>query len=243
MIPLSYDKVGISLSDPDVKDDDADSEPGRENLVEVEEKGLRGFYNRQGQVVVPVSYESRSVWKDGALAVQGKDKRISFYRKDGTKISDKTFEQVSDFQNDMAIVKADGKYGYLSIDGKEIAPVYQEARYFEDGLAPVRSKGRWGVIDRKGKEVVAPHYKDAGPSYSDGLLAVEDNQNHWGFIDGKGQEVVPTVYKAVVPVFSEHMTAVEDAGKLWGFMNNEGQITAKPQFKAVLTPFPKAWPA
>ena len=105
VIPLSYDKVGISLSDPDVKDDDADSEPGRENLVEVEEKGLRGFYNRQGQVVVPVSYESRSVWKDGALAVQGKDKRISFYRKDGTKISDKTFEQVSDFQNDMAIVK------------------------------------------------------------------------------------------------------------------------------------------
>lgn len=237
VIPLSYDKVGISLSDPDVKDDDADSEPGRENLVEVEEKGLRGFYNRQGHVVVPVSYETRSVWKDGALAVQGKDKRISFYRKDGTKISDKTFEQVSDFQNDMAIVKAGGKYGYLSIDGKEIAPVYQEARYFEDGLAPVRSKGRWGVIDREGKEVVAPHYKDAGPSYSDGLLAVEDNQNNWGFIDGKGQEVVPTVYKAVVPVFSEHMTAVEDAGKLWGFMNNEGQITAKPQFKAVLTPF------
>ena len=47
VIPLSYDKVGISLSDPDVKDDDVDSEPGRENLVEVEEKGLRGFYNRQ----------------------------------------------------------------------------------------------------------------------------------------------------------------------------------------------------
>lgn len=98
VIPLSYDKVGISLSDPDVKDDDVDSEPGRENLVEVEEKGLRGFYNRQGHVVVPVSYETRSVWKGGGLAVQGKDKRISFYRKDGTKISDKTFEQVSDFQ-------------------------------------------------------------------------------------------------------------------------------------------------
>ena len=177
------------------------------------------------------------MWKDGALAVQGKDKKISFYRKDGTKISDKTYEQVSDFQNEMAIVKADGKYGYLSLDGKEIAPVYQEARYFEDGLAPVRSKGRWGVIDKEGHEVVASHYKDVGPSYSDGLLAVEDNQNHWGFSDGKGQEVVPPVYKSVVPVFSEHMTAVEDGSKLWGFMNSEGHVTATPQFKAVLTPF------
>lgn len=237
VIPVSYDKIGISLSDPDVKDDDRDSEPGRDNLVEVEQGKLRGFYNRSGKVVVPVSYETRSVWKEGALAVEGKDKRISFYKKDGTKISDKAYEQVSDFQNDMAIVKAGGKYGYLSLDGKEIAPVYQEARYFEDGLAPVRIKGRWGVIDRDGKEVVAPHYKDAGPSYSDGLLAVEDNQNHWGFIDGKGKEVVPPVYKSVVPVFSEHMTAVQDAGKLWGFMDSEGHVTAVPQFKAVLTPF------
>lgn len=237
VIPVSYDKIGISLSDPDVKDDDRDSEPGRDNLVEVEQGKLRGFYNRSGKVVVPVSYETRSVWKEGALAVEGKDKRISFYKKDGTKISDKTYEQVSDFQNDMAIVKAGGKYGYLSLDGKEIAPVYQEARYFEDGLAPVRIKGRWGVIDRDGKEVVAPHYKDAGPSYSDGLLAVEDNQKHWGFIDGKGKEVVPPVYKSVVPVFSEHMTAVQDAGKLWGFMDSEGHVTAVPQFKAVLTPF------
>lgn len=237
VIPVSYDKIGISLSDPDVKDDDRDSEPGRDNLVEVEQGKLRGFYNRSGKVVVSVSYETRSVWKEGALAVEGKDKRISFYKKDGTKISDKAYEQVSDFQNDMAIVKAGGKYGYLSLDGKEIAPVYQEARYFEDGLAPVRIKGRWGVIDRDGKEVVAPHYKDAGPSYSDGLLAVEDNQNHWGFIDGKGKEVVPPVYKSVVPVFSEHMTAVQDAGKLWGFMDSEGHVTAVPQFKAVLTPF------
>lgn len=43
VIPISYDKVGISLSDPDVKEDDVDSEPGRNRLVEVEQKGLRGF--------------------------------------------------------------------------------------------------------------------------------------------------------------------------------------------------------
>lgn len=237
VIPVSYDKVAISLSDPDVKDDDADSEPDRDELVEVEQGGLRGFYNRDGKVVVPVSYETRSVWKEGALAVQGKDKKISFYKKDGTKISDKAFEQVSDFQNSMAIVKEDGKYGYLSLDGKEIAPVYQEARYFEDGLAPVRIKGLWGVIDAEGNQVTAPHYKDAGPSYSDGLLAVEDKQNHWGFIDRSGKEVVPPVYKSVVPVFNEHMTAVQDANKLWGFMNSQGAITATPRFKAVLTPF------
>lgn len=34
-----------------------------------------------GKEVIPISYESRSIWKEGALAVRGKDKKISFYKK------------------------------------------------------------------------------------------------------------------------------------------------------------------
>lgn len=238
IIPVSYDKIGLSLSDPDVKDNDMDSEPDRANLVEVQQGKLRGFYTRTGQEVIPPSYENRSVWQEGALAVEKPDKKIIFYKEDGSLISNQSYEQVSDFKNSMAIVKSNGKYGYLSLDGKEIAPVYQEARYFDDkGLAPVRDKGRWGVVDRDGHTVIAPTYKEAGPSFSDGLLAVEDNHNRWGFIDGKGNEVVQPMYKSVIPVFTEGYTAVQDEDKLWGFLDNKGNVTAKPQFKAVLTGF------
>ena len=238
IIPVSYDKVGVSLSDPDVKDNDLDSEPGRDNLLEVQQGKLRGFYNREGKEIVPVSYETRSIWQEGTLAVQKPDKKIVFYKDDGSLISNRAYDQVSDFKNSMAIVKSDGKYGYLSLSGNEIAPVYQEARYFDDkGLAPVRDKGRWGVIDKDGTVVVTPRYKEAGPSFSDGLLAVEDNKNRWGFIDGAGNEVVAPVYKSVVPVFTEGYTSVEDDSKLWGFINDKGEVTAKPQFKAVLTAF------
>lgn len=238
IIPVSYDKVGVSLSDPDVKDNDLDSEPGRDNLLEVQQGKLRGFYNREGKEIVPVSYETRSIWQEGALAVQKPDKKIVFYKDNGSLISNRAYDQVSDFKNSMAIVKSDGKYGYLSLSGNEIAPVYQEARYFDDkGLAPVRDKGRWGGIDKDGTVVVTPRYKEAGPSFSDGLLAVEDNKNRWGFIDGAGNEVVAPVYKSVVPVFTEGYTSVEDDSKLWGFINDKGEVTAKPQFKAVLTAF------
>lgn len=40
----------------------------------------------------------------------------------------------------MAIVKSGGKYGYIDKRGKEIAPLYQEARFFADGLAAVKEK-------------------------------------------------------------------------------------------------------
>lgn len=236
IIPPAYDKVALSLSDEDTRGQDLESEPGRDLLIEVRQSKLRGFYDRTGKEIVPVSYTSRSSWTDGALAVENEQEKILFYRKDGTRIG-KIYNQVSDFKNGMAIIKENGKYGYLASDGSEIAPVYEEARYFADGLAPVKTKGLWGVIDAQGNTVVDPVYRDTGPFYSDGLLAVKNKEDLWGFIDETGAETIPLIYRSVIPAFSEHLTAVQDQNKRWGFADSEGNITAAPQFTAVLTPF------
>lgn len=237
VIPISYDRLGLSLRDADEQAEDLSSEEGRDDLVEAEKGGLRGFFTRSGKEIVPISYESRSLWKEGALAVRGKDKKISFYKNDGTLISGAAYDQVSDFENGMAIVKQGATYGYLSLDGKEVKPVYQEARFFEDGLAAVKEKGRWGVIDMTGRYIVSPTYKDTGAAFQEGRLAVKNQKDLWGYIDREGKEIIPPAYKAVSPAFSEGCAAVQDESKLWGFIDAEGRLTAKPQFKAVLTPF------
>ena len=237
VIPISYDRLGLSLRDADEQAEDLTSEEGRDDLIEAEKGGLRGFFTRTGKEVVPISYESRSIWKEGVLAVREKDKKISFYKNDGSLISGAAYDQVSDFENGMAIVKQGATYGYLSLDGKEVKPVYQEARFFEDGLAAVKEKGRWGVIDMTGRYVLPPTYKDTGAAFEEGRLAVKNQKNLWGYIDREGKEIIPPAYKAVSPTFSEGYAAVQDESKLWGFIDTEGRVTAKPQFKAVLTPF------
>lgn len=237
VIPISYDRLGLSLSETDEQKEDLLSEEGRDDLIEAEKGGLRGFFTRTGKEVIPISYESRSIWKEGALAVRGKDKKISFYKKDGSLISSAAYDQVSDFENGMAIVKQGATYGYLSLDGREVKPVYQEARFFEYGLAAVKEKGRWGVIDMTGRYIVSPIYKDTGAAFQEGRLAVKSQKNLWGYIDREGKEIIPPAYKAVSPAFSEGYAAIRDDSKLWGFIDTEGNVTAKPQFKAVLTPF------
>ena len=137
----------------------------------------------------------------------------------------------------MAIVKQGATYGYLSLDGREVKPVYQEARFFEDGLAAVKEKGRWGVINMTGRYIVSPIYKDTGAAFQEGRLAVKSQKNLWGYIDREGKEIIPPAYKAVSPAFSEGYAAILGDSKLWGFIDTEGHVTAKPQFKAVLTPF------
>jgi hypothetical protein len=237
VIPITYDKIALSLSDEEIRAADLASEDDRADLIEVKQENLRGFYDRSGKRIIPVSYETRSFWKEGFLAVEGRDKRIGFYKKDGTKLTDPVYESVSDFEQGMAIVKSGGKYGYIDKKGKEIAPLYQEAHFFADGLAAVKEKNKWGVIDETGAYVIAPTYSNAGPAYSDGLLAVRDNKEKWGFIDKEGRTVIPFQYKSVHPLFHESMTAVQAENKLWGFVDNTGHVTAEPQFKAVLTPF------
>lgn len=237
VIPISYDRLSLSLSEADEQKEDLLSEEGRDDLIEAEKGGLRGFFTRMGKEVIPISYESRSSWKEGVLAVRGKDKKISFYKKDGSLISRAAYDQVSDFENGMAIVKQGATYGYLALDGREVKPVYQEARFFEDGLAAVKEKGRWGVIDMTGRYIVSPTYKDTGAAFEEGRLAVKNQKNLWGYIDREGQEIIAPIYKAVSPTFSEGYAAVQDDSKLWGFIDTEGNVTAKPQFKAVLTPF------
>lgn len=237
VIPITYDKIALSLSDEEIRAADLASEDDRADLIEVKQENLRGFYDRSGKRIIPVSYETRSFWKEGFLAVEGRDKRIGFYKKDGTKLTDPVYESVSDFEQGMAIVKSGGKYGYIDKKGKEIAPLYQEARFFADGLAAVKEKNKWGVIDETGAYVIAPTYSNAGPAYSDGLLAVRDNKEKWGFIDKEGRTVIPFQYKSVHPLFHESMTTVQAENKLWGFVDNTGNVTAEPQFKAVLTPF------
>jgi len=237
VIPITYDKIALSLSDEEIRAADLASEDDRASLIEVKQKNLRGFYDRSGKRIIPVSYETRSFWKEGFLAVEGRDKKIGFYKKDGTKLTNPVYESVSDFEQGMAIVKSGGKYGYIDKRGKEIAPLYQEARFFADGLAAVKEKNKWGVIDETGAYVIAPTYSNAGPAYSDGLLAVRDNKEKWGFIDKEGRTVIPFQYKSVHPLFHESMTTVQAENKLWGFVDNTGNVTAEPQFKAVLTPF------
>lgn len=238
VIPIRYDKVALSLADEKHRAEDLEGED-RDHFIEVSQGSLRGFYNREGKQIVPLSYKARSAWNEGFLAVQEDNKKIGFYKDDGTRIAPFVYDEVSDFENGHAIVKKGSRYGYIDRSGKEVAPVYKEARFFADGAAPVldEAKNLWGVINEKGEYIAKPSYKAAGPSYSDGLLAVQNKNTLWGFIDTEGNEIVPPIYKSVIPRFSEGYTAVQEDNNLWGFMDAKGNRTSDAKYKAVYTPF------
>lgn len=130
IVPLEYDAVALSLTvDDNARAADLESMEGRDALIEVQQGRLRGFYDRSGAVVIPVSYEARSSWTEDAVAVQVKKKEIGFWRKDGTKLSDMVYSEASDFHDGAAVVKEAGKYGYrYAARGQSPAPHGSDCR-------------------------------------------------------------------------------------------------------------------
>ncbi len=59
IIPISYDKIGVTLNKGSAKEKDLHT-PDGQHWIEVQEGGKKGFYDRDGKVIIPVSYKDRS---------------------------------------------------------------------------------------------------------------------------------------------------------------------------------------
>lgn len=236
VVPIIYDKAALSLSPDELVKADLSSMDNRDNLIEVKSGSLRGFYDRSGKEVVPVSYTSRSYWQDGYVTVKNKQGKMGAYREDGKEIAPVSYDSLSMASDGMVSYKEGSKYGFLGENGEKLDAVYENAGTFTDGAAPVEKDGKWGAIDKSGNTIVPFAYQEAASHFSEGLLAVKKN-GKWGFVDKTGKEVVVPEYKMVIPEFSEGLTAVETRDKKWGFIKTDGTVAIEPQYKAVYTPF------
>ncbi|MBE6199147.1 MAG: TIR domain-containing protein [Rikenellaceae bacterium] len=69
------------------------------------------------------------------------------------------YDSIGSFNEGMAWVKLNGKYGFIDKTGKEVISLkYDFARAFSEGLAAVRLNDRWGFVDKTGGENIPLKY-------------------------------------------------------------------------------------
>ena len=130
------------------------------------------------------------------------------------------YDEVWDFNEGLAVVKLNGKYGYINKNGKEVTQLkYDREFHFSEGLAAVKLNGKYGYINKNGKEVIPIKYDDAF-DFREGLAVVKLNEKY-GYINKNGKEVIPIKYD-VVDDFSEGLAVVKLNGK-YGYINKNGK--------------------
>jgi hypothetical protein len=62
------------------------------------------------------------------------------------------YDNVMNFDEGLAAVKLNSKWGFIDKTGREVIPrKYDEAHDFSEGLAAVKQNSKWGFIDNTGK--------------------------------------------------------------------------------------------
>jgi hypothetical protein len=209
-----------------------------EGLLRFKKGNLWGYVSRDGKVAIAPRFAYAEDFKEGlarVLVANGNLRTAGYIDKTGKLIIGAQFQQLDDearlngsFSEGLAVVKANGKYGYINKAGVTvIAPQYDRVGAFREGLAWVSRGGKYGYIDKTGKVAIALQFENAY-DFSEGLAHVEKLNDlgfsRDGFIDKTGKLVIENKY-GVAGSFSEGLAYVsEGPNDNGGFINKQGQM-------------------
>lgn len=146
------------------------------------------------------------------------------------------YDETTPFENGVAMVKINEKWGLIDIKGKEIlAPKYKLIQKFQkNGLAVVANDDYLeGLINLSGKEIIPCKYSQI-LRFSDGLAGFLDKTvNLYGFIDETGKVIIKPTYRNIYPIFENGRTWVQNEKNQYFFIDKQGNPLFNQDFDYV----------
>lgn len=141
--------------------------------------------------------QKNKLFMNELAAVQNDNGKWGYVNSVGNKMIDYNFEYAFPFtKNKLALVKYNGKYGFIDRDSHfVIKPIYDEAISFDDGIAICLKDGVYGGINKKGEEVIEFKYSNIVPFENDYAIAVLNG--NYGIINRNGETVVDFKYEVI----------------------------------------------
>jgi hypothetical protein len=133
------------------------------------------------------------------------------------------YEKNADFQNDLAAVRKQGKWGFINTNGEEkMDAQYDGVRSFENNSAGVLKDGNVLIINSLGESKKIP-YKQIH-EFSEGLAAVWNQKGDIGYVDSTGQTAIAVQKgRKYAGNFASDYAAVSDTLPHLAFINKAGK--------------------
>ena len=196
----------------------------------VKKDGKYGYIDVNGNVVLNFEYDHAEDFIGKVCRVKKDGKYYTLYD-NGNEIKQLDYEIIdleypthrdTVFKDGMAVVRKDGKYGYIDENMKIVIDFqYDEAYEFSEGLARVKKDNKEYFIDKTEKIVIDMNgTKPLAKTFSDGLLPTYYKEKH--FFINKSGKIVSKSYDDVYDC-SDGMAMVKNGDK-YGFVDNTGKL-------------------
>lgn len=137
------------------------------------------------------------------------------------------YDTVSYFNEGLAAVSINGKWGFINLYGKMTIPCsYDSADNFSNGLCLVKRGLKLGYINTSGKELIPCEFDELAWA-ADNLIWVRQ-KDKYGLYNASGQVLSAPRFDGV-NYFSEDRAWVQIEDR-WGFINKEGVLLISPKY-------------
>ena len=216
-------------------------------LFVVRVKGMEGFIDPKGKLVIPANFQKVYPFQEGLAAAQVKD-RWGFIDPRGRMVIEPRFAMVGFFSEGLAAFREayNRPWGYINRKGEVVLePRFDTAEEFKKGVAKVGFETTRGkllgyladarlvplnhrFIDRTGAFV-----EDPGPirfaTGTPGELIPFQQDGKMGYVDATGKVVIPAEFTSALP-FSDGLACASKGGP-YGFIDKTGEFVIPPRFE------------
>ena len=206
--------------------------------------GKSGVIDKTGKTIIEPQYEyiqipnpEQAVFvcyesNNRSKVLNGNNKEILTKYKNIQAISNNNTSINNTYQTQVLRYCVDGKYGLISISGKEIVPaIYEsiETLEYKDGILKVKKDGKYGLIDINGNEIVKTEFNSIA---TDGYYNIDskydkagyiinirtDEGYRYGYINYKGRQILDTMYTNI-----KRITELKDDNLIYLITYNNGK--------------------
>lgn len=137
------------------------------------------------------------------------------------------FDWGGPFEDGLAKVELEGRFGIIDKDGQFVVPAEYESIFdFVDGIAVAQKDGWFFFIDKTGRPISDERFDYAWP-HKDGMALVK-RDSFFGYCDMTGRLVIPINLEETFG-FNEGL-AVAKMNGLFGLIDKRGRFAVTPQY-------------
>ncbi len=189
-----------------------------------------GVMNRKGDVVVPLQFVAIREQQFRVFAVKAEDEHWQAYNATGQRIFTGTYSDIKDFDDELATVKKEGRWGILHASGREvIKPNYRGIVKRSRHSYELTGFTQWKVVNEKNEIVLSLEYEDVQP-VSPQLYSYR-MEGKKGLLSEKGTPVTGPLYDQIFP-FVKAMAVVEK-GDEYGAIDPKGHLFLPVRYQEI----------
>jgi hypothetical protein len=185
-----------------------------------DQTGTIHYLNKKGYEAFNIVAKEGSKCTNGFIVIKDKNDRFYHVNKTGKPISTKNWDEAGEFIEGLAMVKENGKWGFIDTLGKKIIETkYGVVSNFTKGAAMVSLNNEFFLINKKGEAIGSSKYEAAGVP-DNGTFPLQKDKLA-GLIDSKGNVIIDFKYNSILYMSEDRVWAAKN-GK-WGLLDNKGE--------------------